>query len=81
MAASATVELDTIKALSESALAANPAVEDLRLALYNLRLAEKDSRTKDQLDATLRIGRIYDREQCFSKAVKYFRQAETLAQK
>lgn len=81
MAVRATVELDTIKTLSESALAANPAVEELRLALYDLRLAEKNGRTADHLAACLRIGRIYEREKYYTKAVKYFQQAEVLAQK
>ena len=81
MATSAAVELDTIKALSETALAADPAVEELRLALYDLRSAEKDSRTNEQLDACLRIGHVYNREAYFSKAIKYFRQAGLLAQK
>ncbi|MCF8247106.1 MAG: hypothetical protein K9J37_19175 [Saprospiraceae bacterium] len=80
-AALATVELDTIKTLSESILAANPAVEDLRLALYDFRLAEREQRTEDQLEHCLRIGHIYNRELYFSKAVKYFQLAELLAQK
>ncbi len=81
VSALATMELDTIKALSESALAADPAVEELRLALYDLRSAEKNNRTREELEACLHIGRIYDREAYFSKAVKYFKQAGLLAQK
>ncbi len=81
LGASATIELDTIKGLSESVLAANPALQDLRLALYDLRLAEKEQRTTEQLEACLRIGNIFNREFYFSKATKYFQQAESLAQK
>ncbi len=81
LAATAMFELDTIKSSAEVALAGNPAVEELRQALYDLRQAEKEGRTADQLAACLRIGKIYEREQYHSRAVKYFRQAALLAQK
>jgi adenylate cyclase len=75
------LETDTIKLATDASLAANPAVEDLRLAIYNLRLAEKEKRTEGQLEASIRIGRIYDRELYFARAAEYYRQAEVLAQK
>ncbi len=75
------MELDTVKLNTEAALAANPAVDELRLAIYDLRLAEKEKRTEGALEANIRIGRIYDRERYFSRAAEYYRQAELLAQK
>lgn len=74
------LETDTIKTATDASLAANPAVEDLRLAIYDLRLAEKEKRTEAQLEASIRIGRIYDRELYFARAAEYYRQAEVLAQ-
>ncbi len=75
------LETDTIKTATDASLAANPAVEDLRLAIYDLRLAEKEQRIEGQLEASIRIGRIYDREFYFARAAEYYRQAEVLAQK
>ncbi len=75
------VELDTVKLNTDAALASNPAVEDLRLAIYDLRLAEKEERHERQLEACLRVGRIYERELYFSRAAEYYRQAEVLAQR
>ncbi len=79
--AGALLETDTVKMATEATLAANPAVEDLRLAIYDLRLAEKENRTEAQLEACIRIGRIYDRERYYERAATYYRQAELLAQK
>lgn len=76
-----TMELDTIKVLSESALASNPAVEELRLALFDLRLAEKEQRDETILAARMHIGNIYERELHYLQAVKYYRLAADLAQK
>lgn len=73
-------EFDTIKTLTDNALAANPVVEELRLALINLRLAEKEKRPESMLVASLQIANIYNRERFFSKAVDYYRQSELLAE-
>jgi adenylate cyclase len=81
LAAAGYVDPDTIKLSSEAALAANPAVDELRLALYDLRKAEKDSSFSEQMDACLQIGNIYNRVQFYPGAIKYYWQAELLAQK
>lgn len=77
----ATVELDTVKLLSESALASDPAVDELRLALYDLRTADKEGRTNDQLAASLRIARLYDRTLHYLKAADYYGICELLSKK
>jgi class 3 adenylate cyclase len=79
LAARATVELDTIKLATEASLANDPAVEELRLALYDLRNSEKEKQPENQLAANERIGEIYYRVGYYSRSVKYFKQAELLA--
>ncbi|MBI1225094.1 MAG: tetratricopeptide repeat protein [Bacteroidetes bacterium] len=78
-AASAIGELDTIKISTDASLAADPAVDELRLALYDLRNSEKEKQPENQLAANEHIGEIYYRVAYFSRSVKYFKQAELLA--
>ncbi len=78
-AAAATGELDTIKIATDASLAADPAVDELRLALYDLRNSEKEKQPENQLAANERIGGIYFRVAYFSRSVKYFKQAALLA--
>ncbi|MEK7255573.1 MAG: adenylate/guanylate cyclase domain-containing protein, partial [Bacteroidota bacterium] len=70
---------DTIKSLSDKEQFAAPLIEELRQALVDLRLAEKEFNPAKMLAPCLRLGKLYRRLELHSRAQIWFEQAVTLA--
>ena len=69
---------DTIKSGAETAKL-SPVIHELRQALVDLRIAEKEKTPELLLEANLHIGLLYEREHFFKKAIEYLAKAEAIA--
>ena len=71
----------TLKLLMDRELQQNNPLGALRYGVSLLRAVEKENRPSEMLDACLRIGRLYEEQRFYSKALAYYKMAEEQAAK